>query len=66
MTARLQPTAVSVEDAARILTASGGRPVTREMIEADVQDGAPVNPDGTVNLIQYTAWLVKEMATRGN
>lgn len=62
MTAKLQPTAVSVEDAARILTVSGGRPVTREMIEADIQDGAPVNPDGTVNLIQYAAWLVKETA----
>ena len=62
MTAKLQPTAMTVEDAARILTAAGGRPVTREMIETDLQDGAPVNPDGTVNLIQYAAWIVKEMA----
>jgi len=62
MTAKLQPTAMTVEDDARILTAAGGRPVTREMIETDLQDGAPVNPDGTVNLIQYAAWIVKEMA----
>jgi len=62
MTAKLQPTAMTVEDAARVLTAAGGRPITREMIQADIQDGAPVNPDGTVNLIQYAAWIVKEMA----
>jgi hypothetical protein len=34
-----------------------------EMIEADVDDGAPVNPDGTLNLVHYAAWLVKEIAS---
>ena len=62
MTAKLQPNAVSVEDAARLLTAAGGRPITREMIEADIQAGAPANPDGTINLVVYTAWLVRELA----
>ena len=33
-----------------------------EMLQADIDDGAPTNPDGTMNLVQYAAWLVKEMA----
>jgi len=27
---------------------------------------APVNPDGTINLVHYAAWLVKEYAARGD
>ena len=58
----LNPQALSPEDVARILTASGWKPVTVEMVRDDIDDGAPVNPDGTINLVQYAAWLVKEMS----
>ena len=47
---------------AKILAAAGKRRVTPEMVQADIKAGAPANPDGTVNLIHYTAWLVREMA----
>ena len=57
----LNPQALSAEDLARVLSASGWKPVTPEMVRADIEDGAPVNSDGTVNVIQYAAWLVKEM-----
>ena len=56
------PQALSLEDVARILTASGWKPVTVEMIRDDIDDGAPVNPDGTVNLVRYAAWLVRNVA----
>lgn len=36
-----------------------GAPVTDAMITADVAAGAPTNPDGTMNLILYVAWLLK-------
>ncbi len=55
-------TALNAEQLAKVLSAAGGRRITEEMIRADMDAGAPVNPDGTVNLIHYTAWLVKEMA----
>jgi hypothetical protein len=58
----LAPQALSLEDVARILTASGWKPVTVDMIRDDIDDGAPTNADGTINLIHYAAWLVKEMA----
>jgi len=55
-------TALSLADLAALLSRVGGKPVTAEMIRADIDAGAPANPDGTMNLIHYTAWLVKECA----
>ena len=58
---QLRPTALAVEDAARLFTSLGGMTVTVEMIQADIDAGAPVNADTTINLVHYGAWLVKEM-----
>ena len=55
-------TALTAEQLAKVLSAAGGRRITEEMIRSDIEAGAPVNSDGMVNLIHYTAWLVKEMA----
>lgn len=59
---KLNPLALSLAEAARVLSASGPRPVTAESLRADIDAGAPTNADGTLNLVHYTAWLVKEMA----
>ena len=53
-------TALSPPDVARLLTKAGSTQVTEAMIREDIEDGAPVNPDGTVNLIHFVAWLVSE------
>ena len=60
--APLNPTSLSVADLARLLTKVGGQPVTIATLEADIAAGAPVNADGTVNLVHYAAWLVRENA----
>jgi len=62
----LNPSALSLADAARLLSAAGGHAVTLEQIRADIDVGAPTNGDGTINLVHYAAWLVKEMANRGD
>lgn len=62
----LSPTALPVVDAARLLSAAGGHPVTPEQIRADIDAGVSTNGDGTINLVWYAAWLVKEMANRGD
>ena len=62
----LNPTALSVEQAARVLAAVGARYATVENISRDIEAGAPVNVDGTVNLVHYAAWLAKEMADHGD
>jgi hypothetical protein len=60
--AGLNPNALPVAQAARLLTKVGGERVSEEMIRRDLEDGAPVNPDGTINLVHYASWLVREMA----
>jgi hypothetical protein len=62
---RLNPAAMPVADAARVLTRLGGKPVTEAMLRADIDAGAPTNADGSVNLVHYAAWLVKEMSSGG-
>jgi uncharacterized ferredoxin-like protein len=59
--AGLNPNALSLADAARLLARVGGQAVSVEMLQADVAAGAPTNADGTINLVHYAAWLLKEM-----
>jgi hypothetical protein len=47
---------------ARLLSAAGPKAVTVEMLQSDIDAGAPTNADGTLNLVHYVAWLVKELA----
>lgn len=61
---RLNPAAIALADAARLLSAVGGQLVTVEMLQADVAAAAPTNGDETLNLVHYAAWLVKEAARR--
>jgi hypothetical protein len=57
----LNPSALTLANLARLLTKVGGQPVAEDMIEADLAAGAPLNADGTINLVHYCAWLVREM-----
>jgi hypothetical protein len=57
---QLSPTALPVREAARLLSKAGGRLITDDMLQADIDAGAPTNPDGSLNLVHYAAWLVKE------
>ena len=59
----LNPQSLRLEDLARILTASGPRAATVKMLQTDIDDGAPQNADGTMNLVHYAAWLVKEISS---
>ena len=58
----MNPNALPVENAAHLLTKAGGRRITVDCLRADIDAGAPTSPDGTLNLIHYAAWLIKEMA----
>ncbi len=59
--AGLNPNALTLANAVRLLTRAGGQPITVDMLEADLAAGAPTNPDGTINLVHYAAWLVRGM-----
>lgn len=58
---RLNPAAMPIADAAMVLTRLGGQEVTEAILRVDIEAGAPTNADGTLNLVHYAAWLVKEM-----
>jgi hypothetical protein len=61
---QLNPVSLSVADAAALLTRAAGQPIIAAMLEADRAAGAPANSDGTLNLVHYAAWLVREMNGR--
>lgn len=63
------PAALSIRDMSRLISAAGGRPVTPEQVQADVDAGAPTagrGADGQVrmNLVHYAAWLAREVQAR--
>ncbi len=58
----VNPAALSVEQAARVLTAVGGRSTTAETIRRHIDRGAPTGVDGHINLMHYMAWLIREMS----
>jgi hypothetical protein len=60
----VNPTALSVADLARLLSAAGEKRITTEQVQADVDAGALVGRDGPVNLVHYAAWLVREVQAR--
>jgi hypothetical protein len=59
---QLNPVSLTVADTAALLTRAAGQPITAGMLEADRAAGAPANLDGTLNLVHYAAWLVREMS----
>ena len=60
--APVRVTALAADDLAKLLTRVGGQIVSLAMIEADLAAGAPTNADGTINLVHYAAWLVKNIS----
>ena len=55
-------TALTVAQVSQVLSAAGGRRIDEDMVRADIDAGAPVNADGTLNLVHYAAWLVREVS----
>jgi len=62
---RIDPLAMTVAQAAKVLSAVSGERIAEEMIRADIDAGAPTTADGRLNLVYYAAWLVQQEGTRG-
>ena len=61
--AKIKLTALTTEQIAELLRRSGSAAGVEEKIAKDLADGAPANEDGTINAIEYVAWLLKERAS---
>ena len=71
--AEYKPKHLTKEEVVRVLKLSGSRTITMENLETygyvtqgavlnletDIEDGAPVNEDGTMDIIAYGAWILK-------
>ena len=60
----LRLTALSIDQVAKILSAAGSRRITEQMIQEAIEAGAPTLTDGRINLIEFTAWLEKDLSNR--
>ena len=55
----LKLTALQTEMLINLLKGAGSRLISAELLAADFEAGAPRNEDGTINLIEFAAWIVK-------
>ena len=53
------PRALTKEQVVTVLKHSGSRTISLTALEADIEEGAPLNEDGTMDIIAYAAWILK-------
>ena len=58
---QVDPTRLTIEQAAKLLSAAFRERIAMDTLQADLDDGAPTNTDGTINLVHYAAWQAKEL-----
>jgi hypothetical protein len=58
--------ALTPEQIVDVLVKSGFRGMTLELLHSDFDAGAPRNANGSVNLIHYMAWILKEINSNAN
>lgn len=57
-TGKIDITMLSRENLILLLRKSGATAADDERLKAQFDDGAPQNEDGTINLLEYAAWLI--------
>lgn len=63
---RADARALKVADLVAALKAAGSRTITEETVAVDLADGAPSNPDGTVDMLKYAAWILMKENGHGD
>ena len=58
--------ALTPDQVVDVLIKSGFRGMTLELLHSDFDAGAPRNANGSVNLIHYMAWILKEINSNAN
>lgn len=57
---KIDPTRLTPEELARVLGQAGDKTVSVQAVQETIQRGAPINHDGTLHLVHYTAWLAAQ------
>jgi len=58
----LKITALTVAETARVLASASGKSITEEDVRTVAEQGNLIAADGTINLLEYTAFLIRELA----
>ena len=66
MDKQLNPLALSAENLVTLLQKAGYRGMTLELLQEDIDGGVPVNADGTISLVKYMAWIIREVHSNGD
>lgn len=61
---RMDPAALTVAQAAKVLSAVSSGAVREDMLRRHIAAGAPTTADGRINLVHYAAWLNKEFSEK--
>lgn len=48
---------LSLTDAVKILRENGCEDITVAKLKRQIESGAPINADGSIDLVHYAAWL---------
>jgi len=62
MSTKLDPTALTPEDLAKLLSVSAKRLITVEQVTEIAEAGNLISTEGTINLIHYTAFMIGEQS----
>ena len=65
MADKLDPTALTPESLAKLLSVSAKRLITPEQVTEIAEVGNLLSTDGKINLIHYTAFLISEATNNG-
>jgi len=58
----LKITALSIAEVAKVLSSASGRQITEEQVREIAEGGELLRPDGTISLLDYSAFLIEECA----
>jgi len=53
----MELTALKIDELAKLLSEASKRNVTVELLQEQIEQGAPTNQDGTIHLFEFLAWL---------
>lgn len=53
------PTNKTIKDLVNMLKEAGYEKCSAQKINKDIEDGAPVNADGTIDVLEYGAWIAR-------
>jgi len=62
---QMNPLALPAGDVIRILGRSGCPEMSDDILQKLMESGLPLNGDGTINIIEIIAWLLKEVQGYG-